>query len=475
MAKNIIEDYLVSIGCVVNQKEFTQANKKLSGIADLLKKLFGIITSGAAAAVGAMVGLTAAIGPAGRALGNITMGVDKLALNLHTTTKNARSLQTVMQAMGIDSLEDLKYINLIPEQRRQFMELRKVAAENAPSMQAKSGLDELKKLGFEFQKFEVKLTSLGTEFLGQLGIITKEPLFKKVPQLLEVLLDLIKLIANTVLMIAKKLGSYKNFQDLNHRGFRDLGRSAAKQLGLPTKSDDQLKKELRNPKKKLNIDPLDPGSFWYGGDKKPKWKTRDSGSPAIKAFLKDFRTKEDFSVTSALPDHKGGHARRSNHYTGHALDIGVGGKSTQSIASLVASALKVQNTKRVNLELVDGKNRADRQAYNAVISILSKMGFDTSKVTNFVTPQTTGSHAHIDLADPVKRLAEKAKPPTYRPSTNSNTHEVPDAGPQKGDEQKVANVTVNLNITGIPNDRIAEEIQNRLIPIMRNRDSFGFA
>lgn len=477
MAKNIIEDYLVSIGCVVNQKEFTQANKKLAGIGDLLKKLFGIITSGAAAAVGAMVGLTAAIGPAGRALGNITMGVDKLALNLHTTTKNARSLQTVMQAMGIESLEDLKYINLIPEQRRQFMELRKVAAENAPSMQAREGLDELKKLGFEFQKFEVKLTGLGNEFLGGLGQALKEPLFKKVPKLLEVLLDLIKIIANEVVIFAKKLGSYKGFQDLNNQGFQDFGRSTTKFFGLKPKSRKQLDNELNTPglKKKTNIDPFDPGSIWYNREKNPEI-SRAPGvrtSPALDQWLSSLpKTGNRYTLSSGLSH--SGHAPRSKHYQGLAADIGAAGKTPKELADLAQSALASPLTKNLNVELF-GK-------LEAFMGELRKRGLDKDSKLTFDRRFSKGEHLHFAVAEAqkhIERLVNKTKPNTGMPTGLGG---VPGGagteiyGKRKVDKTHTATTSIIININGAKHPTtVADEVHKRLTEFARNRDGRSFA
>jgi hypothetical protein len=159
------------------------------------------ITAAAAAVTAGLTAAVAAIKEGGKALGNITTSVDRMALSLHTTTQNARSLQTVMDAMGIKSLDELKYVNLNPQQRQQFLDLRKTASENAPDARTKAGLDQLRKIGFMFQKFSVRFDGFVLKVVGAVGEILDTPLFQKIPALLDVFLDVLEIIAAAVLQM----------------------------------------------------------------------------------------------------------------------------------------------------------------------------------------------------------------------------------------------------------------------------------
>lgn len=201
MAGGVIEEFLISIGFTVDQKSNNDFKKTIDGV----QKSFLNIGLGIAGAIAAITGFAVAVQQAGDKLGNITTGVDKFALSLYTTTKNARGLQTVMDAMGIKSLDDLKYINLMPEQRKQFMELRQLSDQLAPDQQTKEGLDDLRKLGFQFQKIQIELASVGLKFLGTIGRLMETPLFRRIPIAVDLIVNILGWMGN---MIAGILGKH---------------------------------------------------------------------------------------------------------------------------------------------------------------------------------------------------------------------------------------------------------------------------
>lgn len=216
--KNIIDEYLVSIGFEFDKSAMQGAKTTLNSVGKAVKELalpfkglrdsLTLLSAAFAAATGALAAFALKIGSIGRTLGNITMEVDRFALSLYTTTRNARNLKTVMDAMGIDSLEDLKYINLIPEQRKQFLELRQLASQLAPDQETQKGLNELKKIGFQFQKMQVEMQYIGLKLLGTFGNLMASPLFRKIPGVIQVIMDILAYLANVVDRIAKKIGAH---------------------------------------------------------------------------------------------------------------------------------------------------------------------------------------------------------------------------------------------------------------------------
>jgi hypothetical protein len=202
---NNIQDFLASLGFKVDKnsfKEFTdyvgKAGKSVDGLGGSFGKLtlgLGGLSLGLTAFAGGLAAFSAGISSAGKGMGNVTMGVDKFALSLYTTTKNARNLQSVMNAMGIDSLEDLKYINLLPEQRKQFMELRGLANQLAPSAETQKGLAEIRKMGFEFQKMQIEMSYIGLKLLGDIGNLLRSPLFVKIPKFIDLGIALLAYVA----------------------------------------------------------------------------------------------------------------------------------------------------------------------------------------------------------------------------------------------------------------------------------------
>lgn len=196
---DVIKEYLVAIGFhtdktseLTAKKSLQGVDKAVSGVGSAFGQLRTSMIAASAAIIGLLGGVTlldATISMAGKSMGNVTMGVDKFALSLYTSSKNARNLQSVMSAMGVDSLEDLKYINLIPEQRKQFTELRQLANSLAPDRETMEGLGEIRKMGFEFQKMQLELSYTGLKLLGTLGELMRTPLFRLIPSGLQVLID----------------------------------------------------------------------------------------------------------------------------------------------------------------------------------------------------------------------------------------------------------------------------------------------
>ncbi len=249
---DIIKEYLASVGFAVDKKSFDEVNKSFSTLEQtinkFLKKLsenkafaaFSQKLDGAMAAVtarigavrllaiGAVAGIVAAVGVLVVAITAATatfmskiaqaeLSVQKLAISLFTSVENARSLQNVMKAMDIKSIEDLKYVNLMPEQREQFMSLRKLSMELAPSAEVKQGLGIIRSVGYALQRLQMTFGYLFQSIAGTLGQIMKGPLkdLKKgidsvtkfianhMPEISDAIASVLGIIINTFIIFAR--------------------------------------------------------------------------------------------------------------------------------------------------------------------------------------------------------------------------------------------------------------------------------
>lgn len=500
MAKNIIEDYLVSIGCEVNKSQFDGANNKLKAlneafqkIGEVVKKAFAAVVTAVTTATAAFTGLTLAIVEGGKALGGITFGVQKFALNLHTTFKNAQSLKNVMDAMGLDGLEDLKYVNLVPEQRAQFMALRKLAAENAPSGQTKDGLDQLKKLGFEFQKFTIKLFALGTEFMGGIGQVLKEPIFKKVPVLLDLILTTIDLIANEVLIITgnifkhpkealqgAKKGALIGGVGGGVGGAIAGGLSGAATGGVGGAAIGSIFPGVGTAAGAVagaiilgTVGAIGGGISGAGGgaaigagiggvlsanqaeDKKKNFKFSSAArkTPAIQDFLDQFYVpggRYNVGYTT-----NGRHSRGSKHYAGKAIDVGGAGKTDAELIKLVAAALQTSSAKKILIETQDSR-------YKRILGGLGGLLANDSRIGHITQPRDN-EHIHISV-DNVRSLAKKAS----RMQGGTGLGGVP------GGVGATNNISFVINGAAGPQST-ADTVITKLTPFLSSRNNRGFA
>lgn len=183
--KNIIKDYLVNVGFALDKnglKEIQDALDKLNGSVKVVEKRvsaewFLKLGEKVLAVIKSITeALQASISTVTAKMGTMDLEFQKFAISLFTTVRNARSLKTVMDAMGVKSIEDLKYVNLIPEQREQFLKLRQLSQRLELNQGQGEGLQNLRKVGYEVQRFQVILVYFWQKVAGTLGKLLEGPL-----------------------------------------------------------------------------------------------------------------------------------------------------------------------------------------------------------------------------------------------------------------------------------------------------------
>jgi len=385
MNTNIIEEYLVKIGYTIDKQALNNVKKSME---DFRKSLLPI-AAGFAGVTAALTGVAAAAVTAGNKLGNITTGVDKFALSLYTTRENALSLQQTMNAMDIKSLEDLKYINLMPEQRQQFMELRKLSQDLAPDAETQKGLNELRKLGFQFQKMQIEMSAIGIKALGTLGRLMETPLFKKIPDLFELGISILAWIGK---MIGDKLehNPIKTAKEKLQKEFAEQ-KKHFEHLGNTIKTQSiTIKKEIEKKLEPIEhaIAPIRNGHH--------SLKAGVKTTPAINNFLRalDQSFNSEYLVTSGL-DHRSG---ASWHPKGLAADLVPRNTSIKGYADLVSAMLTTSQVKRVNLEL-----SMDRFLQVQKELVARNVNY-SGRLSHQITKDFTGEHAHATLR-PVQNIS----------------------------------------------------------------------
>lgn len=208
MAKNIIEEYLVSLGWEIDETSSKKAGKLLDSFAQgvekisdalagnkaftaLKKNLNGFInvastriadflatTAGAVTVIsgGIIAGITA-IGVAFTALthkyltdmAKMDLATQLFARRLYTTVDNARSLQSTMKALGLSDLDQLNDVAFNPELRKQFLELRALTKQLDLNSEQKQGFKNIRAFNLELQKTGLILNYFWQALAGSLG------------------------------------------------------------------------------------------------------------------------------------------------------------------------------------------------------------------------------------------------------------------------------------------------------------------
>jgi len=182
---DVIKEYLVKIGASIDTASFLRVNKIINTFSKQFTLSFSLATIAITTAIAALLDKVA----------QADLETKKLAISLYTTVENARSLKTVMDTMGVKDLNDLKYVNLIPEQRKQFLALRQLSRSLEPGNDTKESLKGIREVGYEVQKLQVIFSYFWIYVAGALAKILQGP----IKQLTKMLTEWVK-------------GSQKNFQ-----------------------------------------------------------------------------------------------------------------------------------------------------------------------------------------------------------------------------------------------------------------------
>lgn len=217
---------MVEIGFTVDKPSFTQAEKTIQKMEGTLEKLFksiaklfksfidgifenkhirkpiekvtaffqkiapkiqtflmttrGLIIASAGAVVAAIVAgfavITHQLHKFMSGVAQADIDIQKFARRMLTTVENARSLKAVMDAMGIQNLDELNDVAFNPELRSQFLALRGIASGMALGEDAQEGLKNIRAFNFEFQKLSLIVNYFFQQLAGHLGKVLGGPL-----------------------------------------------------------------------------------------------------------------------------------------------------------------------------------------------------------------------------------------------------------------------------------------------------------
>ena len=153
---NVIEEYLVSLGAIVNNAQFSEFNNTLNKAKSAVTKLsdsamdtttsLGKMVTGLSAVASAITAVGFATAKTIKSVADADMKYQVLAKDIWTTKENAKSLQLALDTMGA-KLEDVAWI---PELREQFLRLRSEMQELQTPADANNQLKYIRSIGYEW-------------------------------------------------------------------------------------------------------------------------------------------------------------------------------------------------------------------------------------------------------------------------------------------------------------------------------------
>ena len=163
---NVIEEYLVSLGAIVNNAQFSEFNNTLNKAKSAVTKLsdsamdtttsLGKMVTGLSAVASAITAVGFATAKTIKSVADADMKYQVLAKDIWTTKENAKSLQLALDTMRA-KLEDVAWI---PELREQFLRLRSEMQELQTPADANNQLKYIRSIGYEWQSFMLKIKML---------------------------------------------------------------------------------------------------------------------------------------------------------------------------------------------------------------------------------------------------------------------------------------------------------------------------
>ena len=163
--ENTLEEYLVKIGWDLDEIGFNAANEKLNEFASGIVKKSGTAVQSAVKAGGIVLDIILSVNDATWNLLTTTAKLDlqteTMARRMWTTERNARSLSSSLNALGM-SYEELFYTT--PEQFNRFLELNQLGKTLEAPEQLDVTLKKIRDIQFEFSKLK-QIAFYGTRWV----------------------------------------------------------------------------------------------------------------------------------------------------------------------------------------------------------------------------------------------------------------------------------------------------------------------
>lgn len=164
MERNILKEFLVSLGFEVDDSQYQAASKKVKAFEEKAAKTVEAIgknaEKGAKVTVAALGSMTAGIAAYVAGVTKADLETEKFARRMWMTEEDARSLQNTLSAMG-ESMDSIYDVAANPELWARFFQLRTDAAQLEGGAEIDEGLKKLRDVQFEFQRLNLLLSYLG--------------------------------------------------------------------------------------------------------------------------------------------------------------------------------------------------------------------------------------------------------------------------------------------------------------------------
>lgn len=176
---DVLKSYLIKIKHVVDEASRDKAMAEIDTTKSKLSNLFSIVTSSSVKAgamiLSTLISVNAAVGKTLIDAAKLDVETERMARNLWTSEKNARALQTSLDAVG-SSFDEINYMTM--EEFQRMMSLRNFGLSLEAPAEAQQTLKLLRDFVYLTDKLQVLLRYAGQWFVYYIGKYTGNDLIK---------------------------------------------------------------------------------------------------------------------------------------------------------------------------------------------------------------------------------------------------------------------------------------------------------
>lgn len=153
-----IKSYLIKLGVDVDSSEIAKWESGLKKMDNGFKSTVKGLSLSFSKLTGLYGSLTLMISKFASSVADSDMQLQKFAKRMYMSRDSAKALQTTLDSMGLDGVEDLQDVALSPELTRQYRELISLSRSLNTPEGVKQSLKDIRAISFEFSKLRTTAT-----------------------------------------------------------------------------------------------------------------------------------------------------------------------------------------------------------------------------------------------------------------------------------------------------------------------------
>lgn len=153
-----IKSYLIRLGVDINPGDLSKWDNSLKKIDKGFKSTVKNLVSSYSKISGIFASTSIAIGKFVESIAQSDMEMQRFAQRMYMSRDSAKALQTTLDSMGLDGIQDLQDVALNPELTKQYRELIDLSQSLTTPKAVKESLKDIRSISQEFNKLQTIIT-----------------------------------------------------------------------------------------------------------------------------------------------------------------------------------------------------------------------------------------------------------------------------------------------------------------------------